>query len=93
MQPRQLSYLAEFMADIGHIQGTVNFVTDALSQLLLSAFTAAATASSTSLQLHHMDMEGQVRPIIPVPDRKDVFRAIHKRAQAGTCATGLLMTA
>jgi hypothetical protein len=85
MQPRQLFYMAEFMADIGHIQGTENFVTDALSQLLLSAFMAAAAASSTSLQLHHMDMQGQVRPIIPVPDRKDVFRAIHQRDVSAWC--------
>jgi hypothetical protein len=95
MQLRQLSSMAEFMADIGHIPGTENIIADALYQLPLAAFTLAATgrpaveevaaspiildyarvvanqcqetlkeASSTSLQLHHMDMQGQAMPII-----------------------------
>jgi hypothetical protein len=41
MQSRQLSYMAEFMVDVRHIPGTENIVADALSQLLLAAFTAA----------------------------------------------------
>ncbi len=57
-------------------------------------------ASTTSLQLRHMDMQGQQviwdisinqrRPLIHVPDRRDVFRAIHELAYAGICATGSL---
>jgi hypothetical protein len=60
-------------------------------------------ASSTSLQLRQVDIQGQqvicniytsqTRPLIPVPDRKDVFRAVHELAHAGICATWRLMTA
>jgi hypothetical protein len=49
-------------------------------------------ASSTSLQLHQVDMQGQQvtcgcdistgqpRPLIPLPDRMDVFRALYEPA-------------
>jgi hypothetical protein len=43
MQPRQLSYVAEFTTDIWHIPGMENIVADALSRPPLAAFTAAAT--------------------------------------------------
>jgi hypothetical protein len=56
-------------------------------------------ASTTSLQLCHVDIQGQQvicdistgqpRPLIPVPDRKDVFRAVHELAHAGIRATRL----
>jgi hypothetical protein len=36
---------------------------------------------------------GQPRPIIPVADRRDVFRAIHELAQVSIRATQRLMTA
>jgi hypothetical protein len=36
---------------------------------------------------------GQPRPLIPVADRRDVFRAIHELALAGICATRRLMAA
>jgi hypothetical protein len=49
-------------------------------------------ASSTSMQLRYVEMQGekvvcdistsQLRPIIPVADRRDVFRAIHELAHA-----------
>jgi hypothetical protein len=35
----------------------------------------------------------QPRPLIPVPDRKDVFRAVQELAHAGIGATRRLMTA
>jgi hypothetical protein len=60
-------------------------------------------ASSTSLQLRHVDIQGQQvicdistgqpRPLIPVPVRKDVFRAVHELAHAGIRATRRLITA
>jgi hypothetical protein len=49
-------------------------------------------AYSSSLQLQHLDMQGekvvcdistsQLRPIILVADRRDVFRAVHELAHA-----------
>jgi hypothetical protein len=58
-------------------------------------------AYSSSLQLQHVDIQGekvvcdistgQLRPLIPVADRRDVFRAIHKLAHAGIRATQRLM--
>ncbi len=60
-------------------------------------------ANSTSLQLRYVEMQGekvvcdfsmgQPRPIIPVADRRDVFRAIHELAHAGIRARRQLMTA
>jgi hypothetical protein len=60
-------------------------------------------ATSTSLQLSHVEIQGQQvicdistgqpRPLIPMPDRKDVFKAVHKLAYAGILATRRLMTA
>ena len=60
-------------------------------------------AHSSSLQLQHMDMQGervicdtstgQPRPLIPVADRRDVFRAVHELAHAGIRATRRLMAA
>jgi hypothetical protein len=60
-------------------------------------------AHSSSLQLQHVDMQGervvcdtstgQPRPLIPVADRRDVFRAIHELAHAGIRATRRLMAA
>jgi hypothetical protein len=60
-------------------------------------------AHSSSLQLQHVDMQGekvvcdistgQPRPLIPVADRRDVFRAIHELAHAGISATLRLMAA
>jgi hypothetical protein len=60
-------------------------------------------AHSSSLQLQHVDMQGekvvcdistgQPRPIIPVANRRDVFRAVHELAHAGICATRRLMAA
>ncbi len=54
-------------------------------------------AHSSSLQLQHMDMQGekvvcdistgQPRPIIPVADHCDVFRVIHELAHASIRAT------
>jgi hypothetical protein len=51
--------------------------------------------SSTFLQLCHVDTQGQQvicdistgqpRPLIPVPDRRDVFRAIHELACRHAC--------
>ena len=55
------------------------------------------------MQLRHMDIQGQKvicdistgqpRPLIPVPDRKDVFRAVQELVHAGIGATRRLMTA
>jgi hypothetical protein len=60
-------------------------------------------AHSSSLQLQHVDMQGesvicdistgQPRPLIPAADRRDVFRAIHELAHAGIRATRRLMAA
>ncbi len=60
-------------------------------------------AHSSSLQLRYVDMQGekvvcdistgQLRPIIPVADRRDVFREIHELAHAGIRATRRLMAA
>ncbi len=60
-------------------------------------------AHSSSLQLQHVDIQGenvvcdistgQPRPLILVADRRDVFRAIHELAHAGIRATRRLMAA
>jgi hypothetical protein len=60
-------------------------------------------AHSSSLQLQHVDMQGervicdtstgQPRPLIPVADPRDVFRAIHELAHDGIRATRRLMAA
>ncbi len=60
-------------------------------------------ANSTSLQLRYLEIQGekvvcdistgQQRPIIPVADRRDVFRAIHELVHVGIRATRRLMTA
>ncbi len=60
-------------------------------------------AHSSSLQLQHVDMQGekvvcdistgQPRLLIPVADRRDVFRAIHELAHAGIRATRRMMAA
>ncbi len=60
-------------------------------------------AHSSSLQLQHVDMQGervicdtstgQPRPLIPMADRRGVFRAIHELAHAGIRATRRLMAA
>jgi hypothetical protein len=60
-------------------------------------------AHSSSLQLEHVDIQGekvvcdistgQPRPLIPVADRRDVFRAIHELAHPGLRATRRLMAA
>jgi hypothetical protein len=60
-------------------------------------------ASSTSLQRCHVVIQGEQvicyisfgkpRPLIPVPDRRDVFRAVHKLAHAGIRAMQRLMKA
>jgi hypothetical protein len=60
-------------------------------------------ANSTSLQLRYVKMQGEKvvcgistghpRPIIPVADRRDVFRAIHEVAHTGIRDMRRLMTA
>jgi hypothetical protein len=60
-------------------------------------------ANSTSLQPRYVEIQGeqvicdvstsQPRPIIPVSDRRNVFRAVHELAHAGIRATGRLMAA
>ncbi len=60
-------------------------------------------AHSSSLQLQHVDMQGervvcdtstgQPRPLIPAADRRNVFRAIHELAHTGIRATRRLMAA
>jgi hypothetical protein len=60
-------------------------------------------AHSSSLQPRYVEMQwekvvcdistGQPRPIIPVVDHRDVFRAIHELALASICATRRLNAA
>jgi hypothetical protein len=60
-------------------------------------------ASSTSIQLRQVDVQGhqvlcdistgQLRSLISVPDRKSVFTALQKLAHTGICATRWLMKA
>jgi hypothetical protein len=62
----------------------------------------AKAASSTSLQLCHINVQGhqilcdtspgQLRPLIPVLDQKRVFAAFHELAHAGIRATWRLIT-
>ena len=51
-QPRQLSAISEFTADIRHVAGKNNFVADALFRSMLS---------SISTNLHDLDFEAMVR--------------------------------